>query len=129
MGAHTCTCVEPSLTQLQTANQSVQAAADVCLSCLCRRGKAQQKHYTIFVADVEPNVVEQFTPQLSAESREWRWVSWADVTAAASTGKKNTILQLHPVVAVLASQHVNEVRSATQACPAAGPAAPIGRGL
>jgi hypothetical protein len=107
------------------------AAADVCDSCLCRRGKAQQKHYTIFVADVDANVADQFIPKLSAESRAWQWVSWADVLAAAAAGakNKNNALQLHPVVAVLASQHVNEVRSATQACPAAGPAASSGRGL
>jgi hypothetical protein len=101
-----------------------------CASHLRRRGKAQQKHYTIFVADVDPNVADGFVPTLNAESREWRWVSWADVVAAAAAGKKNTALALHPVVSLLASQHVKEVGSATQACPAAGSAtASSGRGL
>jgi hypothetical protein len=87
---------------------------------MCRRGKKQQKHFTIFVADMNSEAAQHFVPKLSTESRDWKWVPWADVLAAAA-GSSNTALDLHPVVAVLASQHVNEVRSATEACP--GPTA------
>lgn len=83
--------------------------------CYRRRGKRQQKHYTVFVADVDPTVAAGFVPKLNSESRAWRWVEWADVLAAAAGS--NAGLELHPMVAVLASKHANDVRSATQACP------------
>lgn len=83
-----------------------------------KRGKRKQKHYTVFVADVHPSLVTQFEPQLSAESRAWKWVPWADVLAAAAGRSNQPDFDLHPVVVVLASEHANEVRSSTQACPA-----------
>lgn len=89
--------------------------------CACRyrrRGKRQQKHYTVFVADMDPEAAAAFVPKLNSESREWRWVAWSDVLAAAA-GSNTGALDLHPVVAALASQHANEVRAATQTCPAA----------
>lgn len=92
------------------------------LSAVCRRGKRRHKHYSIFVADVDPSVATQFVPQLSAESRAWKWVPWADVLAAAAGTSNQPDLDLHPVVAVLAREHANEVRTSTQACPAPGPA-------
>lgn len=82
----------------------------------CRRGKQDQKHFTVFVADVDPAVAQQLAPQLSNESREWRWVPWADVLAAVAG--KNDALQLHPVVDVLADKHADAVHSSTQACTA-----------
>jgi hypothetical protein len=99
-----------------TVGDSVGEHPLVC--CVCRRGKRKQKHYTIFVADVDSSLVTQFEPQLSAESRAWKWVPWADVLAAAAGTSNQTDFDLHPVVAVLASEHANEVRSSTQACPA-----------
>jgi hypothetical protein len=83
--------------------------------CCChRRGKRQQKHYTVFVADVDPTVAAGFEPKLNSESREWRWAEWTDVLAAAAGS--NAGLELHPMVAVLASKHANEMCSATQTC-------------
>jgi len=91
-----------------------------CASC-CRRGKRSQKHYTVFVADVDAKVARDFVPELDLdEHKVWKWVPWADVLAAA-TGS-NAELELHPVVAALASQHANDVHSASQMCTAAAAA-------
>lgn len=88
---------------------------------LTKRGKRSQKHYTVFVADVDAKVARDFVPELDLdEHKVWKWVPWADVLAAA-TGS-NAELELHPVVAALASQHANDVHSASQMCTAAAAA-------
>lgn len=74
----------------------------------CRRGKHDQKHFTIFVSDVHPSVQLQFTPQLNVEHSEWRWVPWSDVVAMS--------LNLHPVVKKLVKNHAAEVSNILQTC-------------
>jgi hypothetical protein len=81
---------------------------------LCRRGKRNQKHYTVFVADVHISTAELYIPRLNAEHSEWCWVPWDQVVAEGS-GAANG-LELHPVVRKLAQQHALEVQNVLQAC-------------
>eukprot|EP00882_Tetradesmus_deserticola_P019661 GHRQ01021182.1.p1 GENE.GHRQ01021182.1~~GHRQ01021182.1.p1 ORF type:complete len:170 (+),score=79.01 GHRQ01021182.1:87-596(+) len=81
---------------------------------LTRRGKLNQKHYTVFLADVHCSTAQQYVPRLNAEHSEWRWVPWHDVIAA-SSGEAGG-LELHPVVRKLAQQHAAEVQCVLQAC-------------
>lgn len=70
------------------------------------------------MADVDAKAAQDFVPQLDLEEHKaWKWVPWANVLTAA-TGS-NAELELHPVVAALASQHANDVNSASQMCTAA----------
>jgi hypothetical protein len=84
------------------------------LLLLCRRGKRNQKHYTVFVADVQPSTAQQYEPRLNAEHSEWRWVPWSDVMAA-NSGAANG-LDLHPVVRQLSQHPALQVQSVLQAC-------------
>jgi hypothetical protein len=84
------------------------------LLLFCRRGKRNQKHFTVFVADVQASAAQQFVPRLNAEHSEWRWVPWEEVIAA-SSGAVNGF-ELHPVVRKLAQQHAPAVRNVLQAC-------------
>ncbi|KAF6264961.1 NUDIX hydrolase domain-like protein [Scenedesmus sp. NREL 46B-D3] len=80
---------------------------------LTKRGKRNQKHYTVFLADVAPSTAQQYAPRLNAEHSEWRWVPWNDVTAANSGAADG--LTLHPVVCRLAQQHAAEVQGVLHA--------------
>lgn len=83
---------------------------------LTKRGKRNQKHFTVFVADVQPSAAQQYVPRLNAEHSEWRWVPWEQVVAAGSGAANENQLQLHPVVRQLAQQHALEVQNVLQAC-------------
>lgn len=87
-------------------------------SLTSRRGKHNLEHFTVFVAEVSAEHAAGFKIKLSKESREWRWIAWSDVLLAAS-GRTNT-MELHPVVAMLASKHADAVTNAVKSCPAIG---------
>lgn len=42
-----------------------------------RRGKQNQKHYTVYLAAVSPEAREKFTPQLNEEHSAYKWFSLA----------------------------------------------------
>ncbi|KAG2430314.1 hypothetical protein HYH02_013791 [Chlamydomonas schloesseri] len=50
---------------------------------LTRRGKALQKHYTVFVASIPGSSRARYAPQLNDEHTDWRWVDLAHVAALA----------------------------------------------
>jgi 8-oxo-dGTP pyrophosphatase MutT (NUDIX family) len=85
----------------------------VAAQLLTRRGKRLQKHYTVFIAHVDPAVRQTWVPQLNEEHSDWRWVPWGEVLAGN--------LPLHPVTALLAQQHAAEVASVLSACPVSQP--------
>ena len=66
----------------------------------CRRGKKQQKHYTVFVCKLQ----EAFQPALNSEHSGSRWV---DASHVASLG------DLHPVVKLVFTEpHVKKLAAA-----------------
>eukprot|EP00879_Flechtneria_rotunda_P010471 GHRR01010947.1.p1 GENE.GHRR01010947.1~~GHRR01010947.1.p1 ORF type:complete len:176 (+),score=60.36 GHRR01010947.1:118-645(+) len=73
-----------------------------------RRGKQKQKHYTVFVADVQPTVQQQHVPQLNHEHTEWRWVPWNEVIAGQ--------LDLHPVMRKLLEHNAAQVQNLLDGC-------------
>eukprot|EP00878_Enallax_costatus_P006097 GHUV01006393.1.p1 GENE.GHUV01006393.1~~GHUV01006393.1.p1 ORF type:complete len:180 (+),score=40.05 GHUV01006393.1:209-748(+) len=81
---------------------------EVRAQILTKRGENDQKHYTVFVADVQPSVQLQFKPELNAEHSEWRWVPWSDVVR-----KK---LDLHPVVKKLVKNNAVQISNILQSC-------------
>lgn len=69
------------------------------VSCLYRRGKRLQKHYTVFVASVEQEIRDSWQPALNDEHIEFEWVN---LRCAASRP------DLHPVVALLLRDPVHQ---------------------
>ena len=57
--------------------------------CWCRRGKKGQKHYTVFVCDVDAAARTAFVPALNDEHREAQWWPLAALPP---------VQKLHPVV-------------------------------
>ena len=63
-----------------------------CAPATCRRrGKHNQKHYTVFVAALDPRDRAGFQPQLNHEHCESRWWSWGELVGGGAP-------PLHPVV-------------------------------
>ena len=57
----------------------------------CRRGKDNQKHYTVFIASLSSEHKAAFQPQLNDEHSEARWFSWTEILG-------DDAPPLHPVV-------------------------------
>ena len=73
---------------------------------LTKRGKRLEKHYTVFVCEVEPALRAAWTPALNEEHVESRWFSVAAVADSAEIGvSRGPPAPLHPVVAALVLQH------------------------
>ena len=71
----------------------------------CRRGKNQQKHFSVFVC----SLLAPFQPTLNEEHSTYKWV---DTSSVPDLGK------LHPVVDILFREpHVKEVAAAVNADP------------
>lgn len=85
-------------------------------SLLTRRGKREQKHFTVFVAEVAEEVRQRYQPRLDTrEHSEWAWLPLQAIAAQAG-GKtvmaSSPALQgtcqgrvMHPVVAKAFSAH------------------------
>eukprot|EP00884_Botryococcus_braunii_P019837 jgi/Botrbrau1/6537/Bobra.40_2s0009.2 len=63
-------------------------------SILTKRGKFNNKQYTVFLAEVSPSQAAGYNPVLNEEHREWRWFPAAKAAA---------LPNLHPVVDTLFS--------------------------
>jgi len=63
---------------------------------LTRRGKRQQKHFTVFLARLTPEERASYAPTLNEEHSQWRWFALADA---------KTRDDLHPVVTLLLGEH------------------------
>lgn len=59
---------------------------------LTRRGKRGQKHYTVLVASITPEVKASWAPRLNYEHTAWEWVPLGTLGARPD---------LHPVVRLL----------------------------
>ena len=79
-----------------------------------RRGKRNQKHYTVFYADVPPDTRSSYTPRLNREHSAWRWFDVRELraraglegpsvrgAAAAAVEGQGEAIELHPVVLIL----------------------------
>ena len=82
--------------------------------CAGRRGKKDQKHYMVLVADVTAEDQASFQPQLNDEHGEWRWWSWSDLTADKAP-------PLHPVVEKLLKEPLRKELAAMLPLWGAGP--------
>lgn len=51
-----------------------------------RRGKRGQKHYTVFLADVDEAVKAAYVPRLNKEHSSWRWFNVADLRSLIGSG-------------------------------------------
>lgn len=72
-----------------------------------RRGKNNQKHYTVFVAIVDAATKAAYMPNLNtAEHSQWRWFLLQEVLSMPA-GK------LHPVVRKLLEHHKEAVMQAS----------------
>lgn len=88
----------PPVSQLSVACEVSLGVSDRAVSrCrwLCRRGKHNQKQYTVYIASVTAEEQAAFTPQLNHEHSEYKW--W-DVAALVNS---DTQPALHPVVDLL----------------------------
>eukprot|EP00775_Hariotina_reticulata_P006023 gene6021-6261_t len=89
---------------------------EVKAQVLTRRGKRNQKHYTVFVAEVKPVVLASYAPNLNlAEHSEWQWWPWENVVAAV-VGQGAAGAEMHPVVKKLVQEHAAEVEGVLQTC-------------
>ena len=46
---------------------------------MCRRGKDNEKHFTVYVLQAEKDFRESFKPKLSDESLDWGWFDIEEV--------------------------------------------------
>eukprot|EP00892_Ulva_mutabilis_P011531 jgi/Ulvmu1/8750/UM048_0004.1 len=67
---------------------------------LTKRGKRDQKHYTVFVCAVTRAVHDAYVPKLNPEHSKWRWFAAAELRARDD---------LHPVVHSVLHTHWPEV--------------------
>lgn len=87
-------------------------------ACPRRRGKRNQKHYTVFVAAMTPEAKAAFVPRLNKEHSAWRWFPLQEAMAQ---------LDLHPVVNLVLGQqgpHSAQVAAALQGATAPAAMAP-----
>lgn len=77
-----------------------------------RRGKLNQKHYTVYVAKLSPQVRESYVPTLNEEHRQWRWFPLGEAAVRPD---------LHPVVGKLLVMHRKELGSILAASSARAP--------
>ena len=67
-------------------------------ACMHRRGKHNQKHYTVFIAGLHAAADrDAFTPALNHEHSDAKWWSWDELVGGAAPA-------LHPVVAKLTQE-------------------------
>ncbi|PNH11842.1 hypothetical protein TSOC_001275, partial [Tetrabaena socialis] len=95
-------------------------------SVLTRRGKALQKHYTVFIAHAPSAARAAYLPTLNEEHTEWRWVDMAHVAALAHAPKPKALvgdapaadMVLHPVVrALFGAEHAGVLPALLAATP------------
>jgi hypothetical protein len=60
----------PSSTPLALCSLRTKLYHDVC----CRRGKHDQKHYTVYLAAVTPEAKAAYKPKLNEEHSAWQWI-------------------------------------------------------
>lgn len=96
---------------------------------LTRRGKRQQKHYTVYVASIDRAAAGSpaplsYQPQLNEEHTEYRWIPAASVLLPTEP----PALELHPVLLALRTQHEAVIHQLVQGGPAAAGQAAAGSG-
>jgi len=71
---------------------------------LTRRGKREEKEYTVYVVEMEAGVASGWVPSLNEEHTAWRWVGLRGLLegAGASGGVKG---KLHPVVKIVVREY------------------------
>lgn len=68
---------------------------------LTKRGKRQQKHYTVFIVKaIDENVQQDWAPKLNEEHTEYHWMPIKEIQ-----GRDD----LHPVVAQLVEEPFSEI--------------------
>jgi hypothetical protein len=70
----------------------------LCVFVCCRRGKSDQKHYTVFICTLTAQDKAAFKPQLNHEHSKWIW--WP-------LDKAKSRKDLHPIVSKLFSSSTN----------------------
>jgi len=88
---------------------------------LTKRGKQNEKHFTVFVAEVAPTATN-IKPTFDIQSTEARWTPWSEVLAAAAG--RNPKLPLHPILNKLAKDHASDVRRLSTVCTGTAATAP-----
>lgn len=88
----------------------------ISTSILTKRGKRNQKHYTVFVAGLTAQEASTYQPQLNHEHREARWFPWSELLSAAAP-------PLHPVVQQLLQEPTRMQLAAALPLPGAAGAA------
>lgn len=93
-----------------------------------RRGKRQQKHFTVFVAEPGRGVANSLgaSIKLSDENKAWRWVPWQQVKASAAKEDSDDDygdasagdFVVHPTLTRLARDHERELARALPSCVA-----------
>lgn len=106
-------CLPPAMRFAHHADAAADAAAagGTPLHVLTRRGKALQKQFTVFPAAIEPAAKAAYVPHLNPEHVEWAWV--------ALEALPRRLAELHPVVAILVTQHGPALQEALHALSAA----------
>ena len=95
----------------RTAARAAGPAPSVVLTRQPRRLQRGQKHYTIFVCEMQAAARAAFAPALNEEHREARWFAPAAVRAALAGGTEPPA-PLHPVVEALLRQHPDALAAA-----------------
>eukprot|EP01024_Parvocaulis_polyphysoides_P054731 TRINITY_DN55432_c0_g1_i2.p1 TRINITY_DN55432_c0_g1~~TRINITY_DN55432_c0_g1_i2.p1 ORF type:complete len:181 (-),score=20.58 TRINITY_DN55432_c0_g1_i2:23-502(-) len=72
----------------------------VSTSFLTKRGKRNQKHYMVYLCNIDKDTKDNFTPVLNEEHREWRWFEFEKLR------ERN---DLHPVVEITVGDFSSQV--------------------
>lgn len=85
------------------------------LGILTRRGKAQQKEFTVFPVALSSETRAAYVPQLNHEHSEFAWMPFEHLS--------QRLGELHPVVCLLLTQQMPALRAGLHALGLAGTAA------
>ena len=95
-------------TALREANEEMGEVSESGLvrlaTVLTKRGKRQEKHYTVYVVEMEG--WETYSPVLNEEHTAWEWVGLRDLLAGNGWRKKKD-KKLHPVVRIVMEEYGN----------------------
>lgn len=69
---------------------------------LTKRGKREQKHYTVFVCRITSNARDSWTPVLNEEHSEWKWFPASELRVRRD---------MHPVTEKVLCQHWDTVQA------------------
>jgi hypothetical protein len=81
---------------------SVLVTQPRAMQVLTKRGKHLQKHYTVFICTVKPDVRDVWEPVLNEEHSEFQWIEATTLRAQSN---------MHPVTELVLKDHWEDVKN------------------